>query len=686
MKIASIFHMTLLLFTVFILGKHTKEASAAACSPISGSGDVIVSTTCSALEITSGGNIEISTDVTINDATAPSSYHSVKINAGNTTSFSNYGVITESISVGDLWNAGSLGALSNSGTISASGTNNHNIMNTGSISTLTNYGNISITGSNTQGIFNYGIGSSIINLTNSGNITVGSAASSGVKNEGTITNLSNTGTIQAGTESEAIHNSGSITNISNSGNLLAGHDAIVINNSGTIGNLINTGTIIGTDFSGIYNTGDIGVLTNNGVISNSNDIYNGGTIGTLNNAQSGLTYSGQLPTNYNIMLNGSNYGSLIASSPGVSTTSFGVFSGTPKNSVYTNVLQGLESARINSVRSGTYQGLTWTLSAGTEANNWDLTFTGTNTYVMSSLNQTAATLQNIYALQNSVLANSFTYDCAVFDVNNVCVSVGGRNVSVSAASGLHNTSGLLIAAYRALSSVRIGAYADQNLSVKNGGIVNLRNRTPLIGLFGVWNENLDGTGAEVKVTVAYGQKNATITRAVVSTSEAGSGSSQLNSQGAQVIIKYGFGIADEATVSSYAGLRYTQNNMDGYTEGTSSTVTAPLSYNAVNTNATTVLVGMSAAYRIIPQAVVFANAGIESDANTTNGTYSATGVAGLTAVNFNANPVKTRPTASVGAIYDTEKNQRLAITGIYRKEAYQGASTSAVMATYTVGW
>ena len=46
---------------------------------------------------------------------------------------------------------------------------------------------------------------------------------------------------------------------------------------------------------------------------------------------------------------------------------------------------------------------------------------------------------------------------------------------------------------------------------------------PLIGLFGAWNERLDGTGTEVKVSAAYGQKNATITRQVVGTSEAGSG-------------------------------------------------------------------------------------------------------------------------------------------------------------------
>jgi hypothetical protein len=308
-----------------------------------------------------------------------------------------------------------------------------------------------------------------------------------------------------------------------------------------------------------------------------------------------------------------------------------------------------------------------------------------------SLANTAQALQGTYTLQNSVLANSFSYDCTVFGANDICVSAGGRNTAVSAANGLNNTSALLIAAYRALPSVRIGAYADQNLSVNNGGsTVNLGNNTPLLGLFAAWNEKQDGTGTEVKASLAYGQKNTTINRSVVGTgstaSEAGSGSSTLNSQGAQVVAKYGFGFVDQVVVSPYVGIRYTQNNMGGYTEGASTSVTAPLSYSALNTNATTALAGVGASYRGIPQATLFASAGVETDTNTANGSYNATGLTGLTPVNFNPNPVKTRPTAMLGASYEVEKNQRLGVTGIYRQEAYQATASTTVMATYTVGF
>ena len=308
----------------------------------------------------------------------------------------------------------------------------------------------------------------------------------------------------------------------------------------------------------------------------------------------------------------------------------------------------------------------------------------------ASVANTAQELQGTYTLQNAVLANSFSYDCTVFGANDVCVSAGGRNTAVSAANGLNNTSALLIAAYRALPSVRVGAYADQNLSVNYGGsTVNLGNNTPLLGLFAAWNEKQDGTGTEVKASLAYGQKNTTITRGLVGTgataSEAGSGSSQLNSQGAQITAKYGFALAADTLVSPYIGIRYTQNNMGGYTEGASSAVTTPLTYSALNTNATTALAGLGASYRFIPQATVFASAGVETDTNTANGTYAASGLTGLTPINFNANPVKTRPTATLGAYYDVEKNQRVGITGIYRQEPVQAVSTTTVMATYTIG-
>jgi hypothetical protein len=421
-----------------------------------------------------------------------------------------------------------------------------------------------------------------------------------------------------------------------------------------------------------------------GNVTNSGRVAPGGSIGTLSVAGNYVqTAGGTLSTSITPTAN-----SVLAVAGTASLAGGFVIdatSGTYTKRTYTVL--------TSSGLTGKFSGLTGNLASYStlnsalsyDLNNAYLTLSAGTVDTQQSLVNTAAVLQGIYTLQNSVLANSFAYDCNVFGANDVCVSVGGRNTAVQV-EGINNTSGLLIAAYRPHANYRIGAYADQNLSTNSpGGTVKLGNNTPLIGLFAAWNERLDGTGTEVKVSAAYGQKNATVTRSVVGTSDPGTGSSNLISQGAQIQAKYGFAVLPEVIVSPYVGMRYTQNNMGGYTEGASSTVTAPLTYSALNTNATTALAGLGASYRFIPRATVYASAGVETDTNTANGTYSATGVTGLTPINFNANPVKTRPTATIGAYYDVEKNQRVGINGIYRQEPFQAVSTTTVMATYTIG-
>lgn len=648
-----------------------------------------------------------------------------------------------------ILNANSLLTITNTGSLTVSG----NAISSSNLTGASILNNGIISG-DLRGIFNYST-STITAVTNNNTMSAGNFDA--IENQGTINSIVNSGQLNGGSgNSRGIHNDnfatiGSIINTSTGAITSGGYDGILnagvqidlIQNSGSIsggvlaGNGVRNDTtlLVLTNLEGGTITGGLGgngvrnlnsssiiqTLTNYGTITGGSGGYgiqNAGTITTLNNAQGAgntagaLTYTGNLPTNYNIIINSPTSFGQLAVTTGTGSTTFGVSSLSAGKSIvsaapYTTVLTGITPTQLGisgTSKSGVSNNYSYTLNeTGIGTNIWDLIISG---YVESvvvpigpsvantnqSLVNTASALQGTYTLQNSVLANSFSYDCTVFGANDICVSAGGRNTQVQAANGLNNTSALLIAAYRPHPNYRIGTYADQNLSVSNpGGTVNLGNNTPLIGLFAAWNERLDGTGTEVKVSAAYGQKNTTITRSVVGSgsgaSEAGSGSSTLNSQGTQLTAKYGFGVIEDLIVSPYVGVRYTQNNMAGYTEGTSSTVTAPLTYSALNTNATTALAGIGASYRVIPQVMTFASAGVETDTNTANGTYSATNpsIGTLTPVNFNANPVRTRPTATVGAYYDVEKNQRLGITGIYRQEPYQAVSTTTVMATYTIG-
>lgn len=589
-------------------------------------------------------------------------------------------------------------------TLTISGANTQSTINIQANITTTGAGNYGVLVESTSTALNtLNINSGETISSTASAISVQSATFGSLINSGLITSTINNGVSNSGGVIDSITNTSSgIIETTQAASL---GSALVNASSGTIGVINNYGIIRSAStnprVAGISNVARINTINNYGTISGTDlDIKNisGGTIGTINNAQgafnspssTSLTLWGTLPTNYNVIITPTTYGTFSArdsngtSAPAGATT-FGVYAGSQiTKSTYASVLTGFSGLGGNlTTTSGKYQGMTWTLvdAGGTQ---WDLAFSGTNTAVMSALNQTATALQNVFMLQNSVLVNGFTYDCPVFDKNNVCVSVGGRYTTANTDS-VNSTGGLLIGAYRLNNQVRMGAYIDQNVSTNSTGIVKVGNASPMVGVFGVWNERLDGTGTEVKLSVGYGQKNTTMNRQIVDGSEAGSGSSTLNTQGVQAIGKYGFAVAEKTIVSPYAGLRYTQNNMGGYTEGSSATVTAPLTYSAVNTNATTLVAGLGANYKVMPDVTLLASAGLENDLNTSNGNYTATGLYGLNSINFNPNPVRTRATGMVGAYYDLAKNQRLGINGIYRQEPYQGVSTTSVMATYTVG-
>jgi len=651
----------------------------------------------------SSGDVVVSGGGTLN-LTATNTYTGLtRIDAGSTLALSGSGAIAASngvvengtLDISATTVGATVNALTGSGVVvlgtksltitNASGTFSGEVGGTGGLNIAS--GSQTLSGANTYtGLTTIDAGSTLA-LSGSGSI----AQSSGVANSGTfdISATTNGATVKAISGSGAVALGSKNLTVSNASGIFSGSIAGTggLNITGGSQTLSGANTYTGATS---VSSGSTLALSGAGSIATSSGVTNNGTFnvtgktGNVSVANYTQSSTGNLAMNFSP----SNTQKLVVS--GTASLAGGLNLAASSGTYQSGKYALLSASGV----TGTFGSLSTNLSSYTtlgyalayDASNVYLLFTPNTANTQQSLVNTASALQGTYTLQNAVLANSFSYDCTEFGINNICLSVGGRNTAVQAANGLNNTSGLLIAAYRPHPHYRMGAYADQNLSVSNpGGTINLGNNTPLIGVFGAWNQNLDGTGTEIKVSAAYGQKNATVTRAVVGTSEPGSGSSQLNSQGAQVTAKYGFAVLPQVIVSPYIGIRYTQNNMGGYTEATSSTVTAPLTYSALNTNATTALAGLGASYKLTPVVTTFASAGVETDTNTANGTYSATGITGLTPINFNANPVKTRPTATVGAYYDIAKNQRLGITGIYRQEPYQAVSTTTVMATYMIG-
>ena len=321
--------------------------------------------------------------------------------------------------------------------------------------------------------------------------------------------------------------------------------------------------------------------------------------------------------------------------------------------------------------------------------NISLTFLGSSGPsafdTQSSVSLTAQRLRSIYNLQSAALITGLSHDCQIFDVNNICLSTGGRYSDNHAANG-STTSALLIGSYKYDKNIRLGVWVDQNLSANNGTGINLGNSKPLFGMFGAWSESPTGDGYEVKMSAGYGDKDLTVTRDVIGASEAGSGKSRINSQAISTVSSYGFRIDNEVLASPYVGIQYSRVASNGYIETATSDVTAPLTYNRLNQENISLLAGLKLSARIDPKTTLVASAGFEQNLKNRAGQYSATGVDGLTPIEFNSNPQKTRATASVGAYYEIDKTQRVSINGVYREEVFSPTATTSALATYTVGF
>lgn len=240
------------------------------------------------------------------------------------------------------------------------------ISSQGQISTIENYGTIKGVGPSASAI--YSENGTIGFISNAGTIqAIGPVAPTGIylKNS-TVTNIQNikSGIIEASGSSsaEGIGLYGSqVGSLKNSAQIIGALSGIDLDASSTLTTLLNTGTIRSTSIGGY-------------------GIINAGSIGTLVNLQSDLSYSGVLPTNYSVLINSpTNYGQLAVTSPsGVTNFSIYQTSRVAQNTTYLNVMSGVTAANFTdgvapSGRFGTGAMVTqipWYLQ--NTGSNWDL--------------------------------------------------------------------------------------------------------------------------------------------------------------------------------------------------------------------------------------------------------------------------------------------------------------------------
>ena len=547
--------------------------------------------------------------------------------------------------------------------------------------------------------------SSVNSITNNETISaVGTTHSRGILsiNSATIDRVTNTGTISASGASNSNYgivfwnNSG--TTVTNSGTIQGtggnyGY-GIRLGDNGIISTIKNTGTIKGSK-DGIANSGNITNIVNTGTITGTSGygIHNGdGSITNLTNSQNNLTVIGNLPTNYYAKINSaSSYGKITATNPKGSMNVGIGDSSTLSEGTYEAVLNGVSAVNISN-SSGTYISnanhykYSLSNSSGTQ---WDLVVSDLTEDVQCSINSndsnctkttcmTSAIEEGMNNVSNSNFAHLNTYDCDTFGESGQCLSLGGRYISVNDPKSEIN--GLVVVYGKKHSDhFRWGSFLHSNLYHNTPSSYTLSDKTPMVGLYGVWNEKSDHSGLQFKLGNSYQAKNAVFTRPVVGVSDEARGETTLSSNQVVLEIRNNIKLSTSLEYSPYLATLYSEKYQKGYTE---SGVDLPLTYNNIIDTSWTAIAGLKFKKKFKQKNNIFGTFGFEHDISHNVSALSPTGVSGLTTVDLNKNHNSTRPVISIGYEYQLSKNQLLQIKGQYQELPYQGMTELNVYGSY----
>jgi len=425
----------------------------------------------------------------------------------------------------------------------------------------------------------------------------------------------------------------------------------------------------------------IGNIANNGGV-----VSPGGSIGTLSvsgnytqGASSTLSIEVNPTQNSLLAINGAPGTANLAGTLSIVATA-GAY--TPRQYTIVTATGGISGRFANvSTNFSTYTSLASGVSYGTNAvylTLYPFTLADTNAsiYVLSS------NLRRVFNIQAASLSSDIEADCTVFDKHGLCLSVSAR-MKRTGFSGSPEQDGLVVGSYRLHENFRLGAFVEQGAGTQSFGNIKLDHTNPSFGMFGVWSQNPDGEGFELRLSAGFSNNKLMPRRVAYGTSEAGSGSTDISTRALSAVLSYDWKAAPELILSPYIGLRWMRTNMSTYTE---TAPTAPLSYPSISQSSVTTLIGARFKAQLNPRLSLFGQIGLEQDIGIKTGQFAAAGLNDLANFKFNSKPIKTRPAAALGIGFDMDQNQRVSLSTSYRKQSYQNQAVMQTMLTYSVGF
>lgn len=641
-------------------------------------------------------------------------------NSGGITSVADAVALSGSSIGGDVSNTAS-------GMINAGGYG-FNFANFGSMGAFANFG--SIASGNSAMFASAGkINGDVLNakmITTTGT----AATSNGIELQTTTVtgSLINSGTMsgQAGTggaiTTGILANGGAIVgSVTNSGGVSGYNDGYGFSGTTLGGAIDNTGSVYASRYGfNLADAGTIGAFNNFGTIAagvagvnatGSTQILNMTNAQGVGNSAGPLTYSGVLPSNYFIVINGSSYGQLgvdLNNHSGrmtfaISSLSSGV---APRN--YLNVLTGVSISDLgnpNSVqaRFGDRGKLVLRQGRGS-ATDWDLRIEGlwnpfigfnnpniVSTYQALNANRmaTEGVLHQRFAVLNAVMQ----YDCDRFDKYGLCLQFQTRETGFGTQS---TGAGVINASYRLAERFRIGGYLDYQawqrtpfgISAATGGVQpGYGNAT--YGAYVGYSQNDDQTGLQARLSSGHNSGRLSVIRAFLAGSEPGFGDARLNAHYVHGVAGYGVKLRDDTIVTPYAGLQYTDVTREAYMEAFASGTIFPLIYDPYYERLITGLAGMKLSGAITErlgyQAAMGAQIDFSRDANAYGGVSAAPGMEAF-GVAHGGSWNGVRPSGMAGLSYAPRPNHRLSLNGYANQQAWTSRTYVTGLLGYAVGF
>ena len=303
----------------------------------------------------------------------------------------------------------------------------------------------------------------------------------------------------------------------------------------------------------------------------------------------------------------------------------------------------------------------------------------------SSLYAAADDLRRIINLQSMYLINSLSYECNIYDEKNLCFKVQTQNDSVI--GNVNNMStATAISSYRFNDNLSVGGFISDSYSDNNSQYIDVYDKAPLVGLFSNYRFNNKLQGLNFKTSMAFSDREIDQSRKVYGTSESGKGESGLSSFGIQASISYDMPVRTNIIWTPSVGARYTKITRNGYTETTTAAVTTPLTFDDINQERTTLIIGNALRYQLNDKTSMRAYVNYEQELNYNGAKFATTGVSGTTNFNLSSDIHHAKLVGGLGLSYQPKQNHEVSVAYNYRKSAMNANEISSVFASYAIGF